>query len=473
MKIIRYCFAVTLIITTFSSTLVFASLNSKLEKILNTSCLDPAKSGVSIVDLESGEKVYSFNASKGLKPASLMKLFTTAASLYYLTPSYRFQTSIGYSGQFKDQTITGDLIVKGGGDPLITPEVLFAISHALKRLNIREVTGDLLIDNSLFDRNHKPLSWGNFNSARAYDAKLSAFAINFNTIAVEIYSASSSKDQPRIEIFPNSPDIKIINHLRSKGKSKLTLSRQIRNNQLLINVKGSKKVGEKKSIRYINVPDPMLYSGQIFKAYLNNVGIRINGKIKEDQGHTDFTLLYNHNSPPLRKILDSLNRYSSNFIGEQVAKTMDAKIHDRPGSTIGATALLKEFANKITINTNGSRFADSSGRSSKNRLTTDQVTSLIYQMSKHFDIWPDFLASLPIMGKEGTLKTRLANTAIAGFSRAKTGSLQKVSGLAGIAGRGDQRSFGFAIIFNNTRCDQGQVDRIEEKIIKAIYNSNI
>ena len=92
------------------------------KKLLNQPEYQYATAGVHIMDLSDGKEIYSLNSEKLLIPASTMKLATSAAALKILGPDYRFQTKIGYTGEIVDGTLTGDLVIIGGGDPALGSE---------------------------------------------------------------------------------------------------------------------------------------------------------------------------------------------------------------------------------------------------------------------------------------------------------------------------------------------------------------
>jgi D-alanyl-D-alanine carboxypeptidase len=153
--------------------------------------------------LRDGKVLFESNADSLLSPASATKILTSAVALSYFGPAFSFKTPVYYTGKIEKNKIRGDLFLKGNGDPFLVSEVIWQAAVDLKHLGIKEVTGSIVIDNSLFDdeiRDESRLE-STQKSSHAYDAPVSAFAINFNTIAVA--TAPTVKGRPALaEVTP-------------------------------------------------------------------------------------------------------------------------------------------------------------------------------------------------------------------------------------------------------------------------------
>ena len=104
-----------------------------------------------VVSLDRGDTLYAREADRLFTPASNLKLFTAAAALYLLEPNYRFVTSLATTGWVCGDTLYGDLVLIGRGDPDLTTADLGALADSLAGLGVQHVTGDLVADVSLFD----------------------------------------------------------------------------------------------------------------------------------------------------------------------------------------------------------------------------------------------------------------------------------------------------------------------------------
>ena len=109
---------------TLFNLLLFAQpgLEKQLSKILHNPDYVHASVGICVLDINTGENLFSLNEDKLHIPASVMKVITSAAALEILGADYRFKTIIGYSGEIENGVLKGDLIVAGGGDPALGSE---------------------------------------------------------------------------------------------------------------------------------------------------------------------------------------------------------------------------------------------------------------------------------------------------------------------------------------------------------------
>lgn len=139
---------------------------AKLAQALASPALDPRRTGVLAVDLETGQVVYQRNASLALAPASAEKLAIAFAALRLLGPSYRFRTEVSGSGALSGRVWRGDLFLVGHGDPTLGRADLDALAAQVRTSGIRRVTGAVVGDERHFDnlravRGWKPSFLGN------------------------------------------------------------------------------------------------------------------------------------------------------------------------------------------------------------------------------------------------------------------------------------------------------------------------
>ena len=93
------------------------ALPKDIDAALKSKYADNALWGITIQSLKTGEIIYETNAKKSFLPASTMKLVTTALALTSLTPTFQYSTELFTNGKFNKKVVTGDLIIRGAGDP--------------------------------------------------------------------------------------------------------------------------------------------------------------------------------------------------------------------------------------------------------------------------------------------------------------------------------------------------------------------
>ncbi len=466
----------------------FAShLEQDINRALSAQCLDDEQTAIRIVSVTDGKVIYSRNADTPLLPASIQKILTTAAALHYLGPEFRFHTQIRYTGERQQHRIDGHLVIRGGGDPMLRSEDLWRIANSLKRSGITEITGGIIADVHLFDGYDRAPSWKKVRSQRAYDAKIGALSLNLNSITVHALPGLEVGDPIRAWIEPAPAYMKLDNQgltiadtRKNRGRRSFWAKRkalipatQAGSGALPIEIHGRLLLGTKAQVGFLNIDNPARYTTETFRYFLNKAGITVRGRSKVSQQLVSSYYLYEHTSAPLSLILKELNTYSSNHIAEQILKTIAAQAYKtkKPASHQDALKLEYAFLQQAKISTQGLNVTDGSGLSRQNRFTARTMTDLLRYMYPRFDIGPDFISSLRVMGARGAHSRRLKNSPARGKVRAKTGSLKGVSTLAGYVPDSKGKLYAFAFFLTNNRCGYTGADKIEDQIIHAVFNS--
>lgn len=465
------------ILYTYIPAVAAKDFQNTLDEVLSARCLDEAQTGISIVALPSGKTIYSHHADTPLLPASTLKTVTTAAALRYLSPEYRFTTQFLYSGTRQGNTIQGDLIVKAGGDPKLTVENLWQIAQHLRGMGIQQVTGKLLIDKQFFDNLTQAPEWGEDESSQwAYDARLSAFAVNFNTLAIHVFPAQVAGAAAQVWLESHPPYLQLHNQTStsSQGGNSVAVSReQDEQNNVHLYVQGKISLSSEEKVIYLNVDDPTRYAAESFRSVLKQVGIEVLGATAIGKSPEKTQLLHKHLSQPLSMILKELNTFSNNFIAEQVLKTIAAEVSKQSGSHAEGLRLVQAFLQASGVRLAGVNLVDGSGLSRKNRVTAQAMTDFLSAMNNRFDLAPDFLTALRVMGAQGALSPRFSHSPARAQVRAKTGTLTGMSSLAGYVANTQGAVFAFALLLNNNRCGYSGADAIEDKIVNSIHQLTV
>ncbi len=162
-----------------------AAVNDVLSRLLSDSLLSSASIGVELFDIDADSVILEHESGKLFTPASNLKLFTSAAALERLGPRFRFKTNFFYSGSIdKKGKLDGNLIVVGGGDPLISgrfrsgvTEVLEFWADSLKARGIKEIPFGLRVDNSLFSSPELGPGWSWDDLSYWYACPISALFV--------------------------------------------------------------------------------------------------------------------------------------------------------------------------------------------------------------------------------------------------------------------------------------------------------
>lgn len=440
-------------------------MQSEISNYLATSKFNRHQSSVYVVDVSSKKTFVDINGNVLLTPASLVKLITSIVALDKLSPDFSFMTKFFYTGKRKGAVIQGNLVIEGSGDPSITSESLWRIANDIANMGIKTINGDIVIDDKVFTGQMRDISRKSSEkvSDSAYDAPISAFAVNFNTIAVGMAPSQKPSQKARVwlEPYPILP-FKIKNSLETTNKTKhLSVVRESKafgSEHIVIDGKISKHERMRKAYRSVKNPHKM--SGELVKVMLKREGVEVAGKVrvlKEHESGKIRQLLYIHRSEPLKKILMDLNHYSNNFIADMLLKyvgLVKGKSDMIPGDFNRGTEYLSDFLRKRLGIKDNFILKDGSGLNIRNRLSAKMIVDVLQHSQNDFTLFPDYVASLPAMGKSGSVRKRLRPKSMAnlrGKIRAKTGTLTEPYSVSGLAGYLDHPRYGllmFAIIQN-------------------------
>ncbi|MBT4374201.1 MAG: D-alanyl-D-alanine carboxypeptidase/D-alanyl-D-alanine-endopeptidase [Nitrospina sp.] len=439
-----------------------------VETILDNSCLRKQNFGIKIHSLERNKTLYSVNSNRLFAPASNVKLLTTAMALKRLRPEYRFKTALYATTPVGGETLRGDIFIKGFGDPNLVSEQMWLLVKELKNIPLRKVHGDIIADASFFDNNLRVKTWKK-GGVEAYNAPLGALSFNFNTVTVHINPGEKPGDRPVVVVDPNIEFIRVDNRARTVSKSKrsrLIVNRIDRGGHNEITISGVVSVNHARETYYLNITRPAYYAASVFKDYLRQEGVEVTGKVRVGFVPEGAYEILSHSSMPLSLILRGLNKFSNNFVAEQILKTIGADIYGPPGTTLNGLRAIDEYMQSLKYKPEGFSILDGSGLSRQNRLSPDQIVSVFQDMYADLGVYPEFISALGVMGRDGNVLKRMNGHNSAERARVKTGTLNSVSALSGYFQSADGERFAFSILMNGLKCSNGQAKRLQDRIVR-------
>jgi serine-type D-Ala-D-Ala carboxypeptidase/endopeptidase (penicillin-binding protein 4) len=432
--------------------------------------------GCAIIDLDTGEIVYSRNADKALIPASNMKLVTTIAALSQLGGDFEFITRILADGKIAGGTLGGNLCIIGGGDPNISgrfqngdPLALFRDWAAeLKKHGISKVSGDLQYDSTLFGGEAFCEGWPDDQYINWYCAEVSALAFNDNCIGIRVLPTSAGKPA-KIELTPDTGYVTIVNETTTAaGKKGAEIGIVRPRDGNTITIKG--KVFEQATWGYfvdVTVHDPAAYAATVLKETLAREGVTVAGTIKPVTLTNDdikrCTLLIEHKAS-LIEALQPINTNSQNLHAEMLFRQLGLRYAGK-GSFKTSRAAAGAFLEEQGLLAEGFHIEDGSGLARDNRVSPMLLAKLlkIVADSEQFEA---FKGSLAVAGESGTLEKRLTDKAIEGKVFAKTGYINGVHALSGYV-LTDHRRLAFSMLMNDCVYTKQMQDEIVSLLAKA------
>ncbi|MBT3181338.1 MAG: D-alanyl-D-alanine carboxypeptidase/D-alanyl-D-alanine-endopeptidase [Deltaproteobacteria bacterium] len=454
-----------IIAITLLATSVASADSIDLKKALRNPGFSKKRTSVMILEAENGFQLASHNPDMMLNPASCMKILTTVTALSSLGPDYRFKTDFLVDQMSSNGTVK-NLYVSGTGDPTLVTEQLWTIARELYDLGLRKVTGAIVIDDHYFDSYDYPKKKG--NSHKSYAAQTSALAVNFNAVSIHVAPGHNEGSNALVTIEPPTDYFRLINNLNTGGKHHITATSNYANGRETITVTGNitKRSGPGAFRR--SIKDPTQYAASVVRYVLRQNGIEVGEQTISGRTPARAYKLYSAESKPLGEIIRSMNKYSNNFMSEQIVKHLGAVRHGLPGSTEKGIKVIEGYLTSIGIPPNSYVIENGSGLSSNTRLSATQLANVLSAAYRDFTIRPDFMASLAIVGVDGTTRRWKFANSVHGIARVKTGTLGGVSTLAGYVPMKNGSIAAFAILANGLKRGVDAAHKAQIGIVKTV-----
>ncbi|HSL71508.1 MAG TPA: D-alanyl-D-alanine carboxypeptidase/D-alanyl-D-alanine-endopeptidase [Longimicrobiales bacterium] len=460
-----------------------SALRSEVERLIESVRWRGDQWSVTVVSLDRGDTLVSYEPDLALAPASNMKLFTTAAALYYLGPHYRYSTFLLTDGKIENGVLLGDLIVYGTGDPTFSDRfgqkrsVWDAFADTLAALGVREIRGNVIGDASYFANTGGAAGWQEDYMNASYAATPSALSFAENVATLQIKPGEVGMP-PEVKLIPGGEGIALLNEATTvaRGRSWIHVSRTSYDGPIQVRGQISKRTLG--LLRSVPVSDPARYAAAVLRETLERRMIRVTGEISAVQsadqspvsGRMVFAPAFSdqppvrvlaiHESPPLIDILEVVNKKSHNLLAEQTLLTV-GRVAVGVGSADGGARAVQHLLETESKGAPQLQMKDGSGLSVLNRVTTRSIVNLLSFMAKS-PMWQDYYSTLPEVGARDGLR-RMGRSPAVHNLRAKTGTIDHVSALSGYVRAANGERLAFSIISNNVP-STSRAKRIEDAI---------
>ncbi len=434
---------------------------ARLDTALSAKTLRGAQISALVVDRADGRVRFERDADRALVPASNQKILTSLAALETFGPAHRFTTWIGADAAPDAEGGVATLFVRGGGDPALTSEDWWRLASDLRLAGLRRVRGDVVLDDSAFDRVGWHPDWGPVSS-RAYHAPVSALAANYGAFAVEVRSGGEVGGPAPARIDPPLGWLLLDNRATTGppgSPRRLKLERAPRDGGEGVRVRGSLPRGGEPRTLYASVSDATRYAGEVLVLQLRAVGIEVGGGVRRGAVPAGAAELLEFRGRPLAEVVRLFMKYSNNAIAESLVKSIGLAVAGRPGSWERGIGAMRGSLERLGLDVSAVRLSDGSGLSRRNRVPARVLVDALRAADASFDFGPELLASLPIAGADGTLRERTSDAR--GAVRAKTGRLDGVATLSGFARPAGGGAMVFSLLVNGPRDDATVVDAID------------
>jgi D-alanyl-D-alanine carboxypeptidase/D-alanyl-D-alanine-endopeptidase (penicillin-binding protein 4) len=393
-------------------------------------------SNVAIVVQEAGTKraTLQHNADMAMNPASVMKLLTTYAGLDILGPAYSWKTSAHVQNLPVDGVLNGDLYLKGSGDPRLTFEQFWLLLRQLRAQGLQDIRGKLVLDRSAFALGASDAVTINGGGApfddqplRPYNVKPDALLLNWKSVRLQLAVADNKL---QIQAEPQPANLYLISQVNlSEGecgdwRSRLRADVSTHPDRFHLVITGSYPRSCGPQSWNLGVLDHPNYVYGVFRQLWEELGGSISGGPGDGRVPPAALTLGTIESPPLSELIRDINKFSNNVMARQLYLSLG------DGSSAGANAAVRAWLSRKSLSFPELVLDNGSGLSRSERLSATGLSALL-NSAWQSPFMPEFVASLPITGMDGTMKKRLRENGALGQSHIKTGTLEGVKTMAG------------------------------------------
>ncbi|WP_167512309.1 D-alanyl-D-alanine carboxypeptidase/D-alanyl-D-alanine-endopeptidase [Oceanidesulfovibrio marinus] len=456
------------------------ALRVELLSIVTDPKLTRAHTGLYVKDLSTGQVLLDRNSELLFIPASTLKLFTTAAAISLLGPSYTYKTPLLLDGVVEGDTLHGNLVVRGSGDPSISgvfhgdkPLTVFtAWAQQLRQRGIQRISGDLIGDASLFPGPPLGMGWNWDDESYWYAAQTGALAFNESTADVSVTADGKPGDPVGYEVEPVAGYLNVDNEaVVGAPKSGSSFVAERRHGENVLAMTGELPRGSRTGFA-CTVEGPADWFLFALRSVLEANGVYVVGQSRvvtdprETTGWSNATQAAVYTSPPVSELVTFTNRKSHNFYAEQLLKTIGATRRNLGTARAGAEAVMS-WASGLGVNRKGLEMVDGSGLSRMNLVSPRAMVALLEGMrgSGNFQAFYD---SMPVAGCHGSLTNRMCNTPAEDVAHAKVGFVTHDICLAGYTR--DKRGgwYAYALFVNNHTGPVRDAKAMQDAVVAAL-----
>lgn len=433
---------------------------------------------VLVQNLTTGEVIDSYRADHVVPPASVMKLLTTGAALETLGPGFRFPTILEYSGAIENGVLQGDLYIRGGCDPSLgwkgRTGFLDRWVKAIQGAGIKRIEGAVIADMTMLDGEAQNPGWLCEDAGNYYAPGI--FALNYygNTMNIVLQSGEPGSTAKVVKTEPAVEDVYFINHVRCDKisydgafVSGMPYSREryltgaVPSNLGTFGVKG-------------DLPNPGLLLARHLTAKLREAGIRVKRDANYLADYNPLTParneLYIHYSEPLSEIIKETNINSNNLYAEAIFRYLGTR-YTLPGSIHNSQDLLRDYWRRRGVAIQNAIIKDGCGLAPQDAVSAMTFVQLLIIMS-HSDNKDAWMASLPVSGQTGTLKTLCPGTELEGRIHAKSGTIAGTKNFAGYIDMPNGDTWVFAILINSAPGKAKNIQTVIQQYLLDVYRAH-
>lgn len=460
-------------------------LQKAMDQLVQDPTLHAQGFSMTVLEVESGKIIAQHQKDRGLIPASSLKVLTTSVSLDVLGADFVFKTELQYDGTItSDGVLKGNLYLKGYGDPTLGSDhfkktlaldvLMDRFVAAIQEKGIKRIAGKIIGDASFFGTQVDGRTWlwediGNYYGAGAWGLN-----IHENRYFLTFDRSLKVGAIPKIaKVDPEIPNLLHLNEVTQAGRNtgdNAYLFGSVYNYTRF--VRGTIPIGSSPFTIKGAIPDPPFFAAYYLMKRLEAANIETRKEatsLFQLEQTTPLAskkriVLYTHNSPSLKEIVQITNMKSINLYCEAMLRYL-GKVKKGAGSPEAGVEVIYDFLKSKQFPLNGFFVEDGSGLSPFNTVSTFQMASLMRIIAKDKALYDDFRPSLPVAAQSGSLRYLFKGTAASGKIRAKSGGMKRVRSYTGYVESKTNGLLAFSIICNHFTGASSQMRKKMEKVM--------
>ena len=410
-----------------------------------------------VAPADGGLPLVSHNVTQAMNPASVMKLVTTGIALDQLGPGFRWNTRLWSDGSVRQQVLQGNLYVQGSGDPGLVQERLWLLLRALRERGVQRISGDLVLDNSVFQLPARDPGAFDGDALQPYNAQPDGLLVNYKSFVLQL-QPDASQNMAQLRLDPPMADSGIPASLpldagSCNGWIAQLEARSQAQRQIALPASYPASCGEQQWLAAW--PQPQEQAGKAILGMWQSLGGQLEGRVR--YGSTPAALLRgtplaSSESEPLPQAVRNINKFSNNVMAQQLFLTLGVQRYGQ-GHFAGAQAAVQDWWQRKLRPYAPPTPVNGSGLSRDGRITAASLGGLLQYMWSS-PMMPDFVASLPMYGMDGTLRRQA--TGLPGRAHLKTGTLRDANALAGYVTGLDGRRYVLVAMANGAEAGRAR-----------------
>ncbi|MEN3353055.1 MAG: hypothetical protein V7640_1213 [Betaproteobacteria bacterium] len=446
-----------------------AAIPAPVSQALAAAGIPESAVGLYVHDVTASRPIVAHGAERAFNPASTMKLVTTYGALELLGPAYTWNTEIYVAGALENETLTGDLVIKGYGDPKLGFENFWRMLRSLRARGIRDIRGDVILDRTHFAaEDYDPASFDE-QPLRPYNTGPDALLINFKVVMIDFVPTT---DGVRLITEPVLPTLQIVNNVLVDdapcgdwlSRLKIESEGSSDSARLIIGGTYARDCGER--TRSFSLLSHRAYVAALFTQLWTDLGGTVSGAVRDGQLPPGARLVLSTQSDALAEVVRDINKYSNNVMARQLFLTLGAFGEGAPGTVEKARNTIRQWLTQKGIAMPELALDNGSGLSRIERISAKSMGELLLAAFRSA-VMPEFLASLPVVAADGTMRKRLSNAGVAGQAHIKTGTLSSVRAIAGYVL--DARGRRVVVVFIVNHANAANAQAAQDALLGWVY----